>query len=142
MLATIPTVESLARARQRDLLLLSFHDRQLEVRWASGPLHPPGNFYQQWMADRLEAWKTHPERQHLTAWLAHQGIGWQPCAPFLSGWMAAGAYWGDICLDLPWAAQDPGYQALRAYLYLPDGGSRFANVTLYAMPLANALLHA
>ena len=55
MPAEISTVGAIARANRRSLLLLSFHDRSLEARWASGPCHQHGSFYQQWMADRLEA---------------------------------------------------------------------------------------
>ena len=138
----ISTVGAIARANLRDLLLLSFHDRTLETRWASGPCHQHGSFYQQWITDRLEVWKTHPARQHLIDWLAHQGIGWQPCAPFLPGWLHPGIYWGDICLDIPCAPQDPRYRALQACLQPPGSRHRFENTTLFHMPLANALLHA
>ena len=138
----ISTVGAIARANLRDLLLLSFHDRTLETRWASGPCHQHASFYQQWITDRLEVWKTHPARQHLIDWLAHQGIGWQPCAPFLPGWLHPGSYWGDICLDIPCAPQDPRYRALQACLQPPGSRHRFENTTLFHMPLANALLHA
>lgn len=83
-----------------------------------------------------------PARQHLIDWLACQGIGWQPCAPFLPGWMHAGSYWGDMCLDIPCAPEDPHYRALQAHLQPPGSGHRFENVTLFHTPLANALLHA
>ena len=131
MPAEISTVGAIARANRRSLLLLSFHDRSLEARWASGPCHLHGSFYQQWMADRLEAWKTHAARQHLIDWLACQGIGWQPCAPFLPGWVHAGSYWGDMCLDISCTAQDPRYRALQAYLQPPGSMHRFENVTLF-----------
>ncbi|QIL44466.1 hypothetical protein G7045_09450 [Acidovorax sp. HDW3] len=46
---------SIAHTRQGELLALTFHDRTLVARWASGPPYPPGSFYQQWAADRLQA---------------------------------------------------------------------------------------
>ena len=135
------SLASIAHTCQRDLLVLSFHDRTLEACWASGPPYPPGSFYTQWAADRLQAWKTDPERHQLIDWLAQQGIGWQTCAPFLPGWLADGSYGGDMCLDMACAPQHPRYQALLTYLY-PADGRRFEKATLWRIPLDCGLLNA
>lgn len=138
----IDTIDHIARTQQRDVLMLSFYDHALKERLDAAPPDSQFEARQQWMDHRLEAWETLPIRQQIIGWLDAKGIAWQPCAPFMPGWVMMGGYMGDIYLDVPYDKDLPLYQELEAYLQYSDERMRFDNVVFLYLPLEQAMKNA
>ena len=135
----IHTIDHIARIQQRGVLRLLFYDRALKERLEAAPPDDQLDAQQQWRDHRLEAWETLLVRQQIIDWLDAKDIVWQPCAPFMFGWVMMGGYMGDIYLDVPYDKDLPLYQALEAYLQYPDDRMRFDNVMLFYLPLELAM---
>ena len=86
----IHTIDHIARIQRRGVLMLSFYDRALKVRLEAAPPDDQLNAQQQWRDHRLEAWETLLVRQQIIDWLDAKDIVWQPCAPFMFGWVMMG----------------------------------------------------
>ena len=86
----IHTIDHIARIQRRGVLMLSFYDRALKERLEAAPPDDQLNAQQQWRDHRLEAWETLLVRQQIIDWLDAKDIVWQPCAPFMFGWVMMG----------------------------------------------------
>ena len=86
-------------------------------------------------------WETLPIRRQIIDWLNAQGIGWKPCGHFADVNLMMG-YRGRLYIDLPFDKSLPAFQALTAFLELPDGSMRFPEATLFYCPLDKAMANA
>ena len=138
----IQTIDRIARIKQRDVLFLSFYDSAIKERLKTAPPEEEDTAHQQWLTHRLDDWETLPIRQQITDWLDAKGIAWQPCGPFMPGWVAMGGYAGDITLDVPYDKTLPLYPELEAYLQYDDDRMRHEHVWFFCLPLEDAMRNA
>ncbi|MFM8441912.1 MAG: hypothetical protein ACKN9W_01055 [Methylococcus sp.] len=124
----IETIDAIARAKQRDVLLIVFN----ALRFGSPD-------------DRLAAlhydYRQDPMRRQVIDWLDAHRIPWQPCGD-LPDESAIPAYEGQIYLDIPFDESDPVYQAVSGYLEHPDGSLRWPTVIFQYFRLEEALRYA
>lgn len=126
----IEHIDAIARQKQRDVLYVAFH--------------PPASA----MPDVEEIvgtddfdWGKLPIRQQIIDWLEAQGIGCKPCGHFANEHLMMG-YRGQIYIDVPFDDSLPAFQALQAFLELPDGSMRFPEATFFSCPLDMAMENA
>lgn len=126
----IEHIDAIARQKQRDVLYVVFH-------------HPASdNEDREEILDRADIdWETLPIRQQVIDWLDAQGIGWKCCGHFADVNLMMG-YRGRLYIDLPFDKSLPAFQALTAFLELPDGSMRFPEATLFYCPLDKAMENA
>lgn len=126
----IEHIDAIARQKQRDVLYVVFNSPASDNKDEKEILG---------QAD-LE-WETLPIRQQIIDWLNAQGIGWKPCGHFADVNLMMG-YRGRLYIDLPFDKSLPAFQALTAFLELPDGSMRFPEATLFYCPLDKAMENA
>lgn len=126
----IEHIDAIARQKQRDVLYVVFNSPASDNQDEKEILG---------QAD-LE-WETLPIRQQIIDWLDAQGIGWKPCGHFADVNLMMG-YRGRLYIDLPFNKSLPAFQALTAFLELPDGSMRFPEATLFYYPLDKAMENA
>lgn len=138
----IQTIDGIARAKQRDVLFLSFYDRAIKEYLKTAPPDEEDAAREQWLTHRRHGWETLPIRQQITDWLDAKGITWEECAPFTPGWVWLEGYCGDIYVDLPYDKTLPLYQELEAYLQYDDDRMRHEHVWFFYLPLEDAMRNA
>lgn len=138
----IETIDRIARIKQRDVLFLSFYDGAIKDRLKTAPPDEQEDAQRQWDEHRQEGWETLPIRQQVTDWLDTKGIPWQPCGPFMPGWVVLDGYCGDIYLDVPYDKNLPIYQELEAYLQYDDDRMRHEHVWFFCLSLEGAMCNA
>ena len=126
----IEHVDAIARQKQRDVLYVAFHPRASDMPDQEENLG----------TDDFD-WGKLPIRQQIIDWLEAQGIGCKPCGHFANECLRMG-YRGQIYVDVPFDASLPNFQALQAYLELPDGSMRFSEATFFCCPLDLAMENA
>lgn len=114
----IESIEKIARDKQRDVLILLFHDKAEDE--AITPFFDYG------------ACKT---RQQIIEWLTANHISFTPCSMFGSVDCTT-PYLGEIYIDVLNDWDDPTYTKVREFLEYPDGtmkieGVRFCHLELY-----------
>lgn len=123
-------IDAIARSKQRDVLYVEFHPRESDIQDDDEGLEQRG-----W------DWKTLPIRQQVIDWLDARGIAWRCCGPFADPGQMAG-YRGQIYVDVPFNEGLPVFQAVQAFLELPDGAMRYPEASFYCCPLAQAMKNA
>lgn len=126
----IEHIDAIARQKQRDVLFVAFHPPTSDSATAEEITG---------MTD--VDWKTLQVRQQIIDWLDAQGIGWKPCGHFANERLMMG-YRGRIYIDVPFDASLPAFQAVQAFLELPDGSMRFPDATFFYCPLDKAMENA
>ena len=126
----IEHIDAIARQKQRDVLYLVFRRPESDCR-ADITLFSHSGFQ----------WQNLPIRKQVIEWLDAQGIGWRPCAQIADP-NAMLPYYGQLYIDLPFDQTLPAYQALEAFIELPDGSMRFPEVSFLMAPLDYAMMNA
>jgi len=115
----IRAIDEIARAEQRDVIFVQFH-----------------NFNTGFVAD----YRTNASRQAIMTWLDEQCIAYAPCGGFDSGCIIEG-YDGELYIDVELDENDDNFFKL-CQRFLPEGGKqRYDNAWFYYLPLAVALLN-
>jgi len=119
----IEHIDAIARKKQRDVLYLTFHVRQIDEE-----------------VERLDnyAFDEDPVRQQICNWLTQQDIAWQPCGQ-VADENCLQSYHGQIYVDVPFDEQNAQYQRLQNYLEHPDGRMRNETVIFCYLPLEIAM---
>ena len=126
----IEHIDAIARQKQRDVLYVMFNSPASD------------NQDRKEILDQADMeWETLPIRQQVIDWLDAQGIGWKPCGHFADVNLMM-AYRGRLYIDLPFDKSLPAFQALTAFLVLPDGSMRFPEAALFYCPLDKAMENA
>ena len=126
----IEHIDAIARQKQRDVLYVMFNSPASD------------NQDRKEILDQADMeWETLPIRQQVIDWLDAQGIGWKPCGHFADVNLMMG-YRGRLYIDLPFDKSLPAFQALTAFLVLPDGSMRFPEAALFYCPLDKAMENA
>ena len=116
----LKTIDQIAREKQRDVLLVTFHKEGISL------------FNDNFSYEECD------ERKVLIQWLDENRINFQESFGFAPGAMMMD-YWGQIYLDVPYDESNPQYQLLSQYLEHPDGSSKIPDVRLYALKLELAM---
>jgi len=123
-------IDAIARRKQRDVLYVKFHP-PVSANKDDPEIFEPHDL----------DWETLPIRRQIIDWLNAQGIDWKPCGHFANTCLMMG-YRGQLYIDLPYDKSLPAYQALEAFLELPDGSMRYPEVTFFLVPLDKAMENA
>lgn len=126
----IEHIDAIARQKQRDVLYVVFHLP------ASGAQDA-----EEILGTQDFDWEKLPIRQQIIDWLKARDIGCKPCGHFANENLMVG-YHGQLYVDLPFDESVPAFQALQAFLELPDGSMRFPEVTIFYCPLDMAMENA
>ena len=119
MPALIDHIDRIGRAKQRDVLFVTFHSS---------------------VKDRLD-WENLPVRRQIIAWLEERRIGWCCCGDIAST-AVSGRYNGQIYIDVPFDVHATSYQTLSQFLEKPDGTTALEGARFCYLPLAMALKNA
>lgn len=131
MIMSVEHIDAIARKRKRDVLYVTFS----YAKAAEG-------MDDQTTSDRDRFdWKSLPIRKELVDWLDKQGIAWECCGEFANVDVMR-SYHGQLYVDLPYDKSLPAFQALTAFLELPDGSMRFPEATFCYCPLDEAMKNA
>lgn len=115
----IQTIDEIARAKQRDVIFVQFH-----------------NFNTGFVAD----YRTNPSRQAIMSWLDEQDIFYTPCGGSDSGCIIEG-YDGELYIDVHLDEKDDNFFNL-CKRFLPEDGTRsLENAWFFYLPLAVAMLN-
>lgn len=115
----IQAIDEIARAKQRDVIFVQFH-----------------NFNTGFVAD----YRTNPSRQAIMSWLDEQCITYAPCGGFDSGCIIEG-YDGELYIDVQLDESDDNFFQLCKRFLPEDSTCRLENAWFYYLPLAVALLN-
>jgi len=132
----IEHIDAISRKLQCDVLYVEF-DPVAPAQKAVGE-QEPGD---EWCGSPPLDWQKLPIRQQVIAWLVAHGIKWKPCGS-MADVNVMESYRGQIYVDLPFDKSLPAFQALEAFLELPDGTARFPDATFYCCPLELAMENA
>lgn len=124
----IEHIDAITRQKQRDVLYVVFNSPASD-----------NNDEKEILGQADLEWETLPTRQQIIDWMNAQGIGWKPCCHFADVNLMMG-YRGRLYIDLPFDKSLPAFQALTAFLELPDGSMRFPEATLFYCPLDKAMV--
>jgi hypothetical protein len=113
----IEYLDKIARAKQRDVLSISFLDSSMEL--------------DEILEIDFDQYKPFTE---VTSWLDANKIQWQPCC--LQNSIVVQ---GRIYVDVPFDETDPVYQKLAGHFENPDGSMKISSVTFQYMPLTAAM---
>lgn len=123
-------IDAIARQKQRDVLYVVFHPSTTGTQDTEEILGS-GDFN----------WEKLPIRQQIINWLDAHTIGFKPCGHFANECLMMG-YRGQIYINLPFDESLPAFQALQAFLELPNGSMRFPEATFFNCPLDKAMENA
>lgn len=115
----IDHIDSIGRAKGRDVLFVTFHNG---------------------VRDRLD-WENSPVRQRIIAWLDERGVAWCCCGDIAST-TVFDRYLGQIYIDVPFDLNAAAYQTLSQFLEKPDGTTALEGARFCYLPLAMALKNA
>jgi hypothetical protein len=113
---TLQHIDHIARAKNRDVLYVTFH-RTLRAN---------------------VAWETLPERRQIIAWLDQHGYRWYPCGDVASTTFS-GRYLGQIYLDVAYDEAAPEFRKLCRFLEKPDGTMAFDGTVFTLLTLRRAM---
>lgn len=120
-------IDAIAREKKRDVLYVQFGPERLSRNDKNYKLHN---------------YRDDPHRAELMQWLDEQGIAWEKCGPFVTGYFSFG-YLGDIYIDVPYDEKNPQYQLVRDRIENPDGTMRdHDHIRWYYLPLEHAMKNA
>jgi hypothetical protein len=112
-------IDAIARAKQRDVLLVIFHEQLgLDTDWENLPI-----------------------RTALIQWLDAHKIAWESCGEYADPDIMC-CYLGQIYIDVPFDDANPDYQKLRDFLEYPDGTMRHQGMKFCYDSLAHAMENA
>lgn len=122
----IEYIDAIARQKQRGVLYVQFGPtREYNSEICIGYSH---------REDSL--------REEFLQWLDQQGVVWEKCGPFVTGYLCFG-YLGDIYLDIPYDEGNEQYQLVRDRIENPDGTMRDEEkLRWYYLPLEYAMKNA
>ncbi|WP_394754783.1 hypothetical protein [Crenothrix sp.] len=132
----IEYIDAIARKKQRDVLYVTFTPKYASIFFdlIAGcdddvNASDERNSY---------SWEEDPMREKVCKWLTEHNVTWRECDHFASenGWFS---YEGQIYLDVPYDENDLKYQLVRNFLENPDGSMCFESVTLWLVPLEQAM---
>lgn len=115
----IQAIDEIARAKQRDVIFVQFH-----------------NFNTGFVAD----YRTNPSRQAIMIWLDEQCIAYAPCGGFDSGCIIEG-YDGELYINVPIDDHDDNFLKLCKWFLPEEGKPSYESAWLSYLPLAVALLN-
>lgn len=116
----IKYLDKIAREKQRDVLCISFIDKDMTLD------------------DLLDMdFDQHKPYVDVATWLDANKMPWQPC-----GFQNDVVKSGRIYVDVPYDEADPVYQKLADHLENPDGSMKIEGVNFYYLPLEDAMKYA
>lgn len=122
-------IDAIARKKNRDVLLLAFHNG---ITWDSAYLYGSADYQS----------PDHP-RQKIIKWLEENEIGWEECADIANetGWQA---YRDQIYIDVPFDTDNENYKKLINYIEDSGGNvkAEFPNTYFYFLTLSEAMKNA
>lgn len=116
----IQHIDAIARQKQRDVLLIEFHDGSPKsmLDYASSPV-----------------------RNFILDWFDANDIPYCECGDFADE-NQPDRYRGQIYIDVPYDEADPAFQKVRAFLAAPENDNRFKGAGFCFLPLARAIKNA
>lgn len=115
-------IDAIARAKQRDVLYLTFP-----------PAEP--------LAEPRRSYESLDSRKQIIAWLDANAVGWKECGHIASE-NTMRSYAGQIYIDVPYDCENPTYQRVQAFLEFADGSMRFEDVRFWIVSLEQAMKNA
>ncbi|GJH13626.1 hypothetical protein CBA19CS11_32330 [Caballeronia novacaledonica] len=115
-------IDAIARAKQRDVLYLTFP-----------PAEP--------LAEPRRSYESLDSRERIIAWLDANAVGWTMCGHVASE-NTMRSYAGQIYIDVPYDSEDPTYQRVQAFLEFADGSMRFEDAKFWVVSLEEAMKNA
>jgi hypothetical protein len=122
-------IDAISRRKNRDVIYIDFISPAPldgESRETRGPIFASN-------------WEANLDRIEVIAWLASEGIAWQPCAPFANPNVLQQKYNGQIYVDIPVDAAIDQFIKLERFLENPDGTPRLRGVRFQYCSFEDAL---
>lgn len=113
-------IDQIAREKQRDVLLVTFHKEDMSI------------FKNDFDYEQCD------KRKKFVEWLDKNHINFEECFGFAPGAMSM-PYLGQIYLDVPYDESNPQYQLLCQYLENPDSSLKDPDVAWYFVTLELAM---
>ena len=132
MILRLEHIDAISRRKNRDVIYIDFISPAPldgESRETRGPKFAPN-------------WEANLERIEVIAWLASEGIAWQPCAPFANPIVLQQKYNGQIYVDIPVDATVEQFIKLERFLENRDGTPRLEGVRFQYCSFEDALQNA
>ena len=133
MAIAIKHIDQIAREKQRTVLYLEFHPKQIRYIETEEDHEEDMRFHRY-------NYRTDKVRDEIIAKLNEMNVPWEMCDHFASGGFMS--YRGQIYLDVPLDHDLPLCKALHEYLEYPYGSMRFPTVRFYFLTLEIAMKNA
>ena len=109
----IEHIDAIARKKQRDVLIVEFHNKTTGFRMD---------------------YRVNPARKIILDWFTANGIPYCECGPYASETRME-SYRGQIYIDVPYDKSDPVFQNVASFLQNPDGSMSFEGAWFYKVSL-------
>jgi len=128
----LQTLDQIARAKQRDVMCVTFHQTGKQLSYGE-------------MNAEVFDWQTSMIRKEVIRFLENHNISYQQCfppQPTNGTVILASPYMGEIYIDIPYDQSEARCKLLDAYLENPDGTMKLPNVGFWLYPLEQAMKNA